>query len=152
MAGTSVPAAYANLAASLRLRAGLAGVGVHTLDGPWTDPEAVVLGRADAPQEWATMSNPGIDETVTLAGYLFAERPGNADADADALRTRAGVLLGELAQQLRDDPTLSGAIVGPVDAPLLTSLGWQGWWAEQDGTSLSRVRVDWAVTWTVGVA
>lgn len=152
MAGSSVPAAYANLTTLLRARPGLAGVGVHTLDGPWTDAEAIVLGRADAPQAWAVMAAPGIDETVTLAGYLFAERPGSADGDADVLRTRAGVLFGELAQQFRDDPTLGGAIAAPVDAPLMTTVGWNGWWAEQDGTSLLRVRIDWAATWTVGIS
>lgn len=144
--GTSVPTAVANLAAALRLRALLDGVAVHTVDSTWTDPEAIVLVGVQAPQSWSTMSDPGIDEQAVLSGYLFVERAGDADADADTLRSRAGVLFDELADTIHDNPTLGGAVPA-FGSPLLTAATWQGWAAESDGTSIIRIRVDWQITW-----
>jgi hypothetical protein len=145
--GTSVPTAGKNLAAALRLRSALAGVGVHRADGAWTDSEAIVLLGVQAPQSWSVQADPGIDEQAILSGYLFCERAGNTDTDTDAAWDRAGVLFDELADTIHDDPTLAGAIpaFGP---PLLTAATWQGWMAEQDGTSTVRVRVDWQITWS----
>jgi hypothetical protein len=145
--GTSVPAAGKNFAAALRLRSALAGVGVHRVDGPWTDSEAIVLLGVQAPQSWSTMTDPGVDEQATMSGYLFHERPGDTDDDADDAYDRAGVIFDELADTLHDDPTLGGAVpaFGP---PLLTAATWQGWQAETDGSAIVRVRIDWQITWS----
>lgn len=148
--GTTVPAAVKNLGTLLRARPNLTGVGVHTVDGQWTDAEAIVLGGIQAPQSWATQTDPGIDEQATLSGYLFAEKPGDSDTLADTVRDRAGIIFDELTDTLHDNPTLSGA-VPTFDPPLLTAATWQGWLADENGTSIIRVRVDWQATWGAAV-
>lgn len=148
---TSVPAAVKNLASLLRARPNLSAVAVHTVDGPWADPEAIVLMGVQAPQSWSVMADVGIDEQATLSGYLFTERAGDADADADTLRDRAGVIFDELADTLHDNPTLYGAVPEDFAPPLLTAATWQGWMAEEDGTSITRVRVDWQATWSAAL-
>jgi hypothetical protein len=149
--GTSVPAAVKNLATLLRARTALIGppkVAIHTVDGQWTDSEAIVLLGVQAPQSWSIMSDPGIDEQAILSGYLFTERAGNADTDADTLRDRCGALFDELVDTLHDNPSLGGAIPELFAPPLLTAATWQGWLAEEDGTSTIRIRVDWQATWS----
>jgi hypothetical protein len=145
--GTSVPAAVKNLGMLLRARTPLAGVGVHTVDGTWADSEAIVLMGVQAPQSWSVMADVGIDETATMSGYLFAEQAGDTDGDADTLRDRCGVIFDELADTLHDNPTLYGAVPEEFAPPLLTAATWQGWMADEDGTSTMRVRVDWQATW-----
>jgi hypothetical protein len=152
---TSVPAAYANLRTGLLARAGMTGVGVHlTSSDVWAEDEQVCLGQATAPQAGAVMatgSASGIDETVTLSGYLFVARQGRTDADVAAALTRAGVLLTELAGQLAADPHLGGAIPDSFDPPNLTQVTWVPWLAEQDGISVVRVRIDWQARWATGI-
>jgi hypothetical protein len=151
MATTSVPAVLTKLAAQLRLRAGLAGVAVHTYDvGTWTDLEAIVFSQVEAPQSWVTMSTPGVDEIATLRGYIFTTLAGASDADANTAHARAGVLLNELVQQVRTDPNVNSAIATPVEEPLLTGVTWQTWPDEIDQSGVIRIRIDWTLTWTAG--
>jgi hypothetical protein len=151
MATTSVPAVLTKLAAQLRLRANLVGVAVHTYDvGTWTDLEAIVLSQVEAPQSWSGMFDPGIDESATMRGYIFTTMAGATDADADTAHARAGVLLNELAQQVRTDPNVNSAITTPVESPLLTGATWQTWPDEIDQSGVIRIRVDWVLTWTAG--
>jgi hypothetical protein len=152
-AATTVPAVLTNLAAQLRLRAGLAGVAVHTVDlGGWTDTEAIVFGQVTAPQAWLglrTLGSLATRENATLAGYVFTQLAGDADSHADTAHARAGVLLNELVAQVQTDPNVSGAIPAAVARipPLLTTATWSTWIADQDGTAIQRVRVDWQLTY-----
>lgn len=149
--GTSVPAALANLADGLALRPTLIGppkVAIHTIDfGDWTDSEAIVFGQVTAPQSWSMMMEPGRDETATLSGYIFTQLAGDTEAKVRAARARAGVLLDELTSQLNTDPDLGGAVPETFQPPLLTQATWLPWPADQEGTAVMRVRIDWQATW-----
>ena len=146
---TTVPAVIKNLAALLRLRANLAGVGVHTVDLDWTDSEAIVITTVSAPQAWVGLGHRNPVENATISGYIFTELAGDADSHADTAHTRAGVLQNELVGQLMDDPNLNGAV--PTSRarlePVVTRSDWSTWMAEVDGTSVARVRVDWTITY-----
>lgn len=145
---TTVPAVMTNLAAALRLRAGLAGVGVHTIDrGDLADNEAIILTSVDAPRSWIAVGELGLDEEPTVSGYLYTRVPGTADSDADTAHTRAGALLDELAAQLAADATIGGALGGNDGQPMLTSARWTSGMGDQDGTSIAVVQVTWQITW-----
>lgn len=152
-AATTVPAVLTNLAAQLRLRAGLAGVKVHTVDlGAWTDSEAIVFGQVTAPQSWLglrTLSSLATRENATLSGYNFTELAGDSDAHADTARARAGVLLNELVAQVQADPNVNGAIPASLARvpPLLVVATWVPWLADKDGVAIQRIRVDWQLAW-----
>lgn len=152
-AATTIPAVLKNLAAQLRLRAGLAGVKVHTVDlGVWTDHEAIVFGQVTAPQSWLglrTLGSLATREAATLSGYIFAELAGDADSHADAAHDRVGVLLNELVAQVQADPNVNSAIPTAVARipPLLTVATWSTWMADQDGVAIARVRVDFQLAW-----
>lgn len=154
--GTTVPAVLKNLAAQLRLRAVLIGppaVAVHTADiGTWTDTEAIVFGQVQAPRAWLglrTLGSLPSREDATLSGYIFTELAGDSDANADTAHDRAGLLLDELVAQVQADPNVNGAVPAAVARipPLLTTATWSTWKADQDGTGVSRVRIDWQLTW-----
>ena len=149
---TTVPAVLKQLAAQLRLRAGLTGVGVHTFDRDWPDSEAIVFSQVLAPQAWLGMRTLGslaTREDAVMSGYIFVELAGDTDADADAAHDRAGVLLDELVAQVQTDPNVNGAIpAGQARIPpLLTGATWSAWDAEQDGVAIARARIDWQLTW-----
>jgi len=152
-AATTVPAVLKQLAAQLRLRAALAGVAVHTVDlGAWADHEAIVFGQITAPQSWLGLRTLGAlatRENATLSGYIFAELAGGDDAKADDAHDRVGALLNELVAQVQTDPNVNGAIPASVARipPLLTVATWSTWMAEQEGTAIARVRVDWQLAW-----
>jgi hypothetical protein len=150
--GTTLPAVMTNLAAALRLRTVFIGppkVGVHTvmLDA-WTDSEAVVFTGATGPRSFATMADPGTDQAATLQGIVFAELAGADDAKATAAQVRAGVILDDLVAYCTANPTIGGALADVPGPPLLTQETWSTWMAEQDGGSVARVRVEWALTWS----
>jgi hypothetical protein len=153
--GTTIPAALANLADGLALRSTLIGppkVAIHTIDfGDWTDSEAIVFGQITAPQSWSMMMDPGRDETATLSGYVFTQLAGGDETKIRAARTRAGVILDELASQLAADPDLGGAVPETFAPPLLTQATWLLWAADQDGTAILRVRIDWQATWAAAL-
>lgn len=152
-AATTVPALLTNLAAQLRLRAGLAGVAVHTIDlGVWTDSEAIVFGQVTAPQAWLGLRTLGAlatRENATLSGYIFTQLAGDADSHADTAHARAGVLLNELVAQVQTDPNVNGAIPASVARipPLLQVATWSTWLADNEGVAIQRVRVDWQLQW-----
>src|SRR5262245_12223556 len=161
MATTSVPVVWANLSQQLRVRPGLAGVPVRTVDlgmAAWTDTEAIVwtraamtgaalLGWGAGPGSLATI------EPITLSGYLYTALGGDSDDKAAAALTRAGELLTEVAQQLRDDPTINGALqsltVTPTrwQPPVMTNAVWSAWQGDVNGVAVVRVAVDFTVTW-----
>lgn len=157
---TTVPAVYKQLAAQLRLRAGIIGppkVAVHTIDLAlaggigWRDSEAIVFGNCTAPQAWIGMGTTVTKEDAVLSGYVFAELPGGDDSKADEVRDRAGVILDELVQQVRTDPNVNGAIPAATGRaripPLLTAGAWSAWLPEENGVVIARVRIDWSLTW-----
>lgn len=151
--GTTVPAVLKQLAAQLRLRGNLAGVAIHTVDlGTWSDIEAVVFGQVLAPQSWLglrTLGSLSTREDAVMSGYIFTELAGDSDANADTAHDRAGVLLNELVAQVQTDPNINGAVPAAVARvpPLLTSVTWSTWKADLDGVGISRVRIDWSLTW-----
>ena len=150
--GTTVPSVLKQLAAQLRLRPNLAGVGVHTFDRDWSDSEAIVFGQVLAPQAWLGMRTLGVLQTredAVMSGYIFVELAGDTDAHADLAHDRAGVLLDELVAQIQTDPNVNGAIpTSQARIPLLlTGATWSAWDAEQDGVAIARVRIDWQITW-----
>jgi hypothetical protein len=63
------------------------------------------------------------------------------------------VLLTEVAQQLRDDPAVGGALgtLAPPyrwKPPLVDSAVWRLGTAERDGAALAAVQADFTVVWT----
>ncbi len=152
MADISVPAVWTGLRERLLLRPPLAGVPVYLIDrGSWTDPEAVVLPQISMTgARWLGWgAGYGTVEPLVLAGYLFVGVAGNDPVADKAALVRAGVMLGEVVQQLRDDPTVGGALVAPVrlEPPKLDSALWDTWRTEQQGTAVIRVRVNFRIVW-----
>lgn len=147
---TRVPAVLANLRTQLLARPALSGVAVHPYDvGAWADNEAIVFGQVEAPASWSSMTSPGLDETATLSGYVFAGMAGNADTAATTAQARAGILLDELVAQVTSDPKVNNAIDG-FWPPLLTAATWQTWADDIDQAGVIRIRVNWTLTWTAG--
>lgn len=162
MAQTSVPAVLISLQGLLTARPAFVGppkVPVYLVDlGGWTDPEAVFFSRATmagaAFLGWgAGQESLATVEPLTLAGWLYTNVPGNDTAKAAAALTRAGVLLGEVMQQLRDTPDLGGAL-GTLTAPrrwrppMVTSAAWTAGMTGPDGTSVARVLIDFTIAWS----
>jgi hypothetical protein len=152
VADISVPAFWTGLRQLLLVRAPLAGVPVYLIDrGSWTDAEAVVLPQVSMTGArwlgWGT--GYGTVEPLVLAGYLFVAVAGNDPTSDKAALDRAGVLLGEVVQQLRDDPTVGGALVSPVrlEPPKVDSALWDTWRTEQQGAAIIRVRVSFRIIW-----
>ena len=158
MADTSVPGVLVNLAAQLRLRPGLAGVAVDLLDAPGAlPPEAIrfvrvtmagaaFLGWGKGPDALATV------QPLRLAGFVSVELPGDDNAAAATALTRMGALLTETEQQLRDDPTVGGALgaLSPPyrwQPPRMDTADWRLGPADRDGTAALWVQVDFTVVW-----
>jgi len=158
MASTSVPDVLVNLAAQLRLRPGLVGVAVHLLDFAGAlEPETVrftrvtmagaaFLGWGAGPDSLRTI------EPLRLAGFVSVTLPGGDNEHAAAALARGGVLLTEVAQQLRDDPAVGGALgtLAPPyrwRPPLMDRQDWRLGAAERDGAGLVAVQVDFSVAW-----
>lgn len=155
MADISVPAVWTGLRDLLLLRAPLQGVPVYVVDrGSWTDPEAVVLSQVSMTgARWLGWGGPASLQTIeplTLAGYLFVAVAGNDPTADKAALQRAGIMLAELVQQLRDDPTIGGTLVSPVrlEPPKLDSALWDTWaTSSPEGVAVIRVRVNFRVIW-----
>ncbi len=158
MATETVPAVMEGLTTALAARPALAGppkVPVYLLNlGVQSDPEAIVwtLATITGARFLGWGAGPGSGATVqplSLNGYLFTAVPGNDTTKAAVALDRAGVLLGEIAQELRDHPDIGGAL----DAthrwrpPMITSAAFMPWVAEINGTAVARARVDFTITW-----
>lgn len=158
MAQTTVPDVLINLQAQLTARPTLVGppkVPVHLVDlDTYTDPEAIVFGRVlvATATTFAWGSGEGSRATLeppSLSGYVYVTLPGDSDAKAADVLRRGGTLLEEVMQQLRDDPTLAGALTGRARrAPLVESAAWTTGLAQIDEISVVRLYIDWTVTWT----
>ena len=162
MAQTSIPAVLTGLRTLLLARPALAAppaVAVHLLDAPpFADPEAIVWSRATmagaAFVGWgAGEASLATVEPLTLAGYLYTSVSGNTETLAAAALTRAGVLLGEVMQQLRDDPTIGNAL-GTLTPPrrwkppLMSTAVWTVNRSSTDGSGGIDVTVDFTITWS----
>jgi hypothetical protein len=153
-AATTVAAALAGIRTTLQARPALAGVAVHTVDLGWSENEAIVLTRVDAPQGWLAIGQLATKEDVTVSGYIFVGLAGSAgDDDALAAQARAAVLENEVAQQLREDGSFGGVI--PLAQrrlpPRLGQVSWRTWLAEVDQVGIARVRIDWTIVWQARV-
>lgn len=110
MAASRIPAARAALLALLTARSGLAGVQVVGEMPAAIGRELVMLGAADATQEYRTMGGPtgaAKHEAFELDVLVTVLREGRGGSAAD---TRAFVIFAELEAAIRTDPTLSGAV------------------------------------------
>jgi hypothetical protein len=114
-ATSSIPAFFDALKALLDVRAGIVGpplVAVATGDlAADTPPEAIILAGAAGPRENVGLRGPqGIsqDQNVTVRGAIWIVKPGQGESIIKAARDRAYALLGELEQQLKSTPTVSG--------------------------------------------
>jgi hypothetical protein len=162
MATTSVPSVFTSFQTQLTARPALTTpkvVPVYIVDlGNWTDPEAIVLSRVRMAGAsfigWGSgEASLATVEPLTLNGYLFTVVPGNDTTKAAAAQARAGVLIGEVMQQLRDDPTMAGALgtLTPPrrwQPPLMTEADWTTWLAGPEGAAVVRVLVDFTITWS----
>lgn len=114
MADSSIPALLDTLRTRLAARAGLAGVTVSTASlGDDIPPEAIELYGVDADQDWAALGRLARDENYDVACGLSVERPAGADdveATIKQCRDRAFVLLKEVADELRADPSVGGVV------------------------------------------
>lgn len=157
MAQTSVPDVLINFQGQLAARPALLGppvVPVYLVDlGVTSDPEAIGFTRCTVAgaEFFAWGAGEGSRATIeppSLGGYVWVEIPGGDTAKAAAAIRRAGVLLGEVMQQLRDDPFIGGALTGRLrGAPLMRSAIWTMGLGETDRVSVARVNVDWVITW-----
>lgn len=155
MAEITVPGIKASYRTLLLARSALVGVPVYLVDrGSWNDNEAIVLSRVTMTgARWlgwgAGPTSHATVEPLTLAAYLFV-RVAGSDAAADATaEARAGVLLGECVQQLRDTPSFGGDL-SPTTRyrpPIMDSAVWGAWPGDQQGTAIIRVRVDFRIAW-----
>lgn len=156
MAEVTVPGFLVTFRTQLLSRHALAGVPIYLVDrGSWRDPEAIVLSRVTMTgATWlgwgAGTASHATVEPLTLAGYAFARVPGSdATSDRTALE-RVGVFLGEIAQQLRDDPTVGGDL-SPTTRyrpPIMDQAVWDAWPGTENEVAIIRVRVDFRVAWT----
>ena len=157
MATTTVPDVLINLQAQLAARPALIGppkVAVHLIDlDTYTDPEAIVFGRVFVAGAttfaWGSVEGSRATlEPPSLSGYVYVTLPGDSDSKAaDALR-RGGTLLEEVMQQLRDDPSLQGALAGRARrAPLVESAAWTTGLAQLDQVAVVRLYIDWTISW-----
>lgn len=148
----------ANLRTQLLARPAIVGppaVAVHIIElGTWTEPELIVFTRVAMTGAGFLGWGAGAEslktvEPLTLSGYVAVDVPGRSDDDAAIAMARAGVLLDEVSQQLRDDPTVLAALDGDTrwQPPLMTSAALTPWIADRDGVSLTSVRIDWTVAW-----
>ena len=155
MATTSVPDVLINFRTQLMARAALAGVAVHLIDfGDLTEHEVIQFTRVQMSGAafflWgAGEGSRATREPLVLSGSVFVELAGNDDEGAATALRRAGVLLTEIMQQLRDDPTIWGALVSPRvrGAPLMESALWRTAPADAEGSSAIHVRVDFSIAW-----
>jgi len=126
-------------------------VPVHIFDvGSWTEPEAIVFGQVTVTDaDFFALGTYATAEPPSLAGYVFTELAGATDAEAATAYARAGVLLGEVMQQLRDDPSIDGALATTLlrRPPRVASETWLPWLADADGASIVRLRVNFTVAW-----
>jgi hypothetical protein len=155
MAEITIPGVLQSFRAQLLPRAALAGVPVYLVDRrSWQAPEAIVLGRVVMTgARWlgwgAGPASRATVESLSLQGYVFSAVAGSDPTNDAAALDRAGVLFGEVVQQLRDDPTVGGDLAGSVryEAPKVDSSAWDVWPSEQDGSAIIRIRVDFRVVW-----
>lgn len=156
MAAISIPGVLDSLRTQLLARPALVGVQVYLVDrGSWQDPEAIVLSQVVMTGArwlgWGTgAASRQTVESLRMNGYVFARVPGGDSAADTAALDRAGVLFGEVVQQLRDDPTVGGDLSPTVryEQPRVESALWGAWPGDQDGTAIIRVRVDFAIVWS----
>ena len=155
MAAVSVPGVLESFRTLLQVRPALTGVPVHLVDRQeWLDTEAIVFSRVTmAGARWlgwgAGQASHATVQPLTLTGYYFGRVAGN-DATADqAAWDRAGVVLGEVAQQLRDDPAMGGDLSPTTryQPPRMESALWGVWPGTQNEVAIIRVRVDFTVIW-----
>lgn len=155
MAEVTVPGFLVKFRTALGTRVALQDVPVYIVDrGSWSAPDAIVLSRVVmSGATWlgwgAGSASHATVDPLTLQGYAFARVPGSSsEADRRAWE-RAGVLLGEVIQQLRDDPTVGGDLSPTTryQMPRVDQAVWGAWPSDQDGTAVIRVRVDFRIAW-----
>lgn len=155
MAEVTVPGFLVAFRTQLLTRQALAGVPIYLVDrGSWRDPEAIVLSRVTMTGArwlgWGTgPASHATVEPLTLAGYVFARVPGSDPTGDRTALERAGVLLTEIAQQLRDDPTVGGDL-SPTTRyrpPIMDSAVWGAWPGTENEVAIIRVRVDFRIVW-----
>lgn len=155
MAITSIPDVLINFRTQLMTRPGLAGVTVDLIDfGNLTASELVTFTRVQMTGAgfflWgAGEGSRATREPLTLSGSVFVELAGNDNAAAVTALQRAGAILEEIMQQLRDDPAIGGALVPPRvrNAPLMESALWRAVPADAEGSGAIHVRVDFSIAW-----
>jgi hypothetical protein len=109
MATSTVPTLKANLVTQLQARAGLSGIQV-TNGPPLPAPsrEYIWVGDTEGTQELAAFNAPNQrHEVYNVKVVIHVEKDGTDTAATDA---RCFVLSAELENQLRADPTVSGAV------------------------------------------
>jgi hypothetical protein len=155
MAEVTVPGFLVNFRTQLLTRTALAGVPIYLIDrGSWRDSEAIVLSRVTMTgATWlgwgAGLASHATVEPLTLAGYGFARVPGSTPENDRAALERVGLFLGEIAQQLRDDPTVGGDL-SPTTRyrpPIMDQAVWGAWPGTDNEVAIIRVRVDFRIAW-----
>lgn len=110
MATSRIPSARAALLTMLAARENLDGVQVVGEMPASIGRELIMLGAADATQEYRTIGGPtgaAKHETFELDVLVTVLREGRGGTEADS---RAFELFAEVESAIRTDPTLSGSV------------------------------------------
>lgn len=106
------------LVEQLQVRIGLAGVQVEVgplgndqAFGEWIMFGAGESGALSGAQEWGAIGNRRRDESVTVNGRVYVNKPGAGAYVIREARDRAMELMAEVEEQLRDDPKIDGLVV-----------------------------------------
>lgn len=108
MATSTVPTLKANLMTRLLARTGLTGVQVsYGIPLPDPQPEFIWLGDVDGDQYFAALGHRAREEDYTLTVTVDVLR---RDSDQQSATERAYAIAAEIENELRDDPTVNGAV------------------------------------------
>jgi hypothetical protein len=117
----------------LALRAGLAGVQIGSGPlGDSTERESIQFVGGNLAQEWGSIGKLEREESIELAGSVWVRKEGGGETVIREARARAFVLLAELEDFLRADPSVGTAIrVGALARGVLDQGAGDGYrWVE----------------------
>ncbi len=118
----------------LSARAALAGIQIAS--GPMrfeSSSDSIQFFQVDISQEWGALGRKRREEEGVLKGAVWVMKPGKDEAAVRATRDRAFVLLGEIEDFMRVDPSIGGVVrVSQIRPGVLDQGANEGRWVELD--------------------